>query len=103
MKPSAYYVVDVMEELIKFTLLVRGRSDYLVDRYSERKGMEQATALAAAAGVVETVLNKGKCVNAVIYHNPNCGTSRNTLALIRFVGIEPEVIDYLANPPSRAR
>jgi len=42
-------------------------------------------------------------VNAVIYHNPNCGTSRNTLALIRFVGIEPEVIDYLANPPSRAR
>ena len=42
-------------------------------------------------------------MNAVIYHNPNCGTSRNTLALIRFVGIEPEVIDYLANPPSRAR
>lgn len=42
-------------------------------------------------------------MNAVIYHNPNCGTSRNSLALIRFVGIEPEVIDYLADPPSRAR
>ena len=42
-------------------------------------------------------------MNAVIYHNPRCGTSRNTLALIRFAGIEPEVIDYLAHPPSRAR
>jgi arsenate reductase len=37
----------------------------------------------------------------VIYHNPNCGTSRNTLALIRNSGIEPDIIEYLNNPPSR--
>lgn len=36
-----------------------------------------------------------------IYHNPNCGTSRNTLALIRNSGVEPQVIDYQANPPNR--
>jgi arsenate reductase len=38
-----------------------------------------------------------------IYHNPKCGTSRNTLALIRNTGAEPEVIEYLANPPTRER
>jgi arsenate reductase len=37
-----------------------------------------------------------------IYHNPDCGTSRNTLALIRHAGIEPEVIEYLVTPPARA-
>ena len=36
-----------------------------------------------------------------IYHNPDCGTSRNTLALIRNTGLEPEIIEYLINPPSR--
>jgi len=38
-----------------------------------------------------------------IYHNPQCGTSRNTLAMIRNAGIEPEVIEYLQTPPSRAQ
>ena len=38
-----------------------------------------------------------------IYHNPACGTSRNTLALIRHAGIEPEVIEYLEHPPTKAR
>lgn len=36
-----------------------------------------------------------------IYHNPNCGTSRNTLAMIRNSGVEPLVIEYLVTPPSR--
>jgi len=38
----------------------------------------------------------------VIYHNPACGTSRNVLGLIRNAGIEPQVIEYLKTPPSRA-
>ncbi len=38
----------------------------------------------------------------VIYHNPLCGTSRNALAMIRNAGIEPDVIEYLKTPPSRA-
>jgi arsenate reductase len=40
-------------------------------------------------------------MDATIYHSPACGTSRNTLALIRAAGIEPTVIEYLQNPPSR--
>jgi len=40
-------------------------------------------------------------VDVIIYHNPDCGTSRNTLALIRNGGIEPHVIEYLKSPPSR--
>ena len=39
--------------------------------------------------------------NIKIYHNPECGTSRNTLALIRNANIEPEVIEYLVTPPSK--
>ena len=40
--------------------------------------------------------------DVVIYHNPECGTSRNTLAMIRNTGIEPHVIEYLKSPPNRA-
>ncbi len=38
-----------------------------------------------------------------IYHNPACGTSRNTLAIIRASGVEPEVIEYLKTPPTREK
>lgn len=41
-------------------------------------------------------------MDVVIYHNPDCGTSRNTLALIRNAGIKPHVVEYLKTPPSRA-
>ncbi|MES2753490.1 MAG: arsenate reductase (glutaredoxin) [Pseudomonadota bacterium] len=40
--------------------------------------------------------------DVIIYHNPECGTSRNTLAMIRNAGIEPHVIEYLKTPPARA-
>jgi arsenate reductase len=41
-------------------------------------------------------------MDVIIYHNPDCGTSRNTLATIRSAGIEPHVVEYLKTPPSRA-
>ena len=40
--------------------------------------------------------------DVIIYHNPDCATSRNTLALIRNAGIEPHVVEYLQTPPARA-
>jgi len=42
-------------------------------------------------------------MSVTIYHNPKCGTSRNTLAMIRASGVEPEIIEYLKDPPSRER
>ena len=41
-------------------------------------------------------------MDVIIYHNPDCGTSRNTLAMIRNADIEPHVIEYLKTPPARA-
>ena len=42
-------------------------------------------------------------MTVTIFHNPKCGTSRNTLAMLRQAGIEPQVIEYLKTPPDRAR
>jgi arsenate reductase (glutaredoxin) len=42
-----------------------------------------------------------KATDVVIYHNPACGTSRNTLALIRNAGVEPHIVEYLKSPPNR--
>ncbi|SIO51596.1 arsenate reductase (glutaredoxin) [Paraburkholderia phenazinium] len=40
-------------------------------------------------------------MSVTIYHNPDCGTSRNTLAMIRNAGIEPQIVEYLRTPPDR--
>lgn len=40
-------------------------------------------------------------MSIIIYHNPDCGTSRNTLAMIRQSGAEPEIVEYLKTPPTR--
>lgn len=42
-------------------------------------------------------------MSVTIYHNPDCGTSRNTLAMIRQSGVEPTIIEYLKNPPTQNR
>jgi arsenate reductase len=47
------------------------------------------------------VLRGDSTVSVTIYHNPACGTSRNVLALIRNTGVDPDIVEYLKNPPSR--
>ncbi len=49
------------------------------------------------------LLKADMTVDIIIYHNPACATSRNTLAMIRNAGIEPHVIEYLKTPPNRPR
>jgi arsenate reductase (glutaredoxin) len=44
---------------------------------------------------------KDQAMDVIIYHNPQCGTSRNTLAMIRNAGIEPHIVEYLKCPPTR--
>jgi arsenate reductase len=52
--------------------------------------------------LTEIVMTDRVPVDIIIYHNPECGTSRNTLAMVRNAGIEPHVIEYLKTPPARA-
>lgn len=51
--------------------------------------------------MIKRTYKKEQAMNVTIFHNPKCGTSRNTLALIRNAGIAPQVIDYLSATPSR--
>src|SRR5207248_10119594 len=69
-----------------------------------RGGCVFADELAASRSRREVSDDEGNSgVSVTIYHNPACGTSRNTLAMIRHSGEEPEIIEYLKNPPGRAR
>src|SRR5207237_5875870 len=73
-------------------------------RALRRCGRADADGLAAAGGRRGCSNREGGSVmNVTIYHNPDCGTSRNTLAMIRQSGEEPHVIEYLKAPPGRAR
>ena len=47
-------------------------------------------------------MTEGRAMDVIIYHNPDCETSRNTLAMIRNAGVEPHIIEYLKCPPTRA-
>jgi arsenate reductase len=53
------------------------------------------------AGGRGALLRSDSTVSVTIYHNPACGTSRNVLALIRNTGVDPDIVEYLKNPPSR--
>jgi arsenate reductase (glutaredoxin) len=55
-----------------------------------------------AACTMARLLPHGLPMKATIYHNPRCGTSRNTLAILRHAGIQPTVIEYLKTPPDKA-
>jgi arsenate reductase (glutaredoxin) len=68
-----------------------------------QRPQDQAAAIAAATERVPNAGKWGGHMTITIYHNPACGTSRNTLAMIRQSGEEPIVIEYLKAPPSRAR
>jgi arsenate reductase len=67
-----------------------------------RSARAQPPRAANDPGTREGELMSSQSVPVTIYHNPGCGTSRNTLALIRNAGIEPTVIEYLKTPPDRA-
>ena len=77
---------------------VRNLRDCLVLEPAEASPAGATVCARAPAPACRT---RGPHMHATIYHNPRCGTSRNTLALIRHAGIEPEVVEYLEDTPSR--
>jgi arsenate reductase len=65
--------------------------------------MARAAGDARCASLASQLAGKSAAMSKItIYHNPNCGTSRKVLGMIRDAGAEPEVIQYLVNPPDRA-
>eukprot|EP00913_Durusdinium_trenchii_P026861 g25196.t1 len=73
-----------------------------IDRMALQTKLRQIGAMEGVARrLPDNRHRKDMNVDVTIYHNPDCGTSRNTLALIRAAGIEPTVVEYLQNPPTR--
>ena len=84
---------------------LKNRISVFVDaaaRSLDRRSRCSAAARDRPAGRLHQPAAGGWLMDAIIYHNPDCGTSRNTLALIRNAGIEPHVIEYLKTPPTPA-
>src|SRR5260221_1818996 len=77
----------------------RHRREPRADRSRKGWRLLRATARRQIDGLL---LAGNRPMDVIIYHNADCGTSRNTLAMIRNAGVEPHVVEYLQTPPSRA-
>ena len=70
---------------------------------NQHPGLVRAAGCRRGRNTARLRIYEGGAMTVTIYHNPNCGTSRNVLAMIRQSGEEPVVIEYLKNPPTRER
>ena len=84
----------VLDKLAAFTALP-------VKSLDEASLQSQLREIGQSEGSSSPRQRRGVIMDVIIYHNPDCGTSRNTIGLIRNAGIEPHIIEYLKTPPAR--